>query len=100
MKDARDDEERAIIEAFGQDDGSTRFIDRTAQREKQEYRERGQRAAYVRMCVKEASMETYLRHRFDLLARTVSLHRSDKAHDELDAQIDADRSKDSGSSPK
>jgi hypothetical protein len=86
MAQARDETEQAILTTFAQDAQAAPFVEQNAARKGQSYRDKGDKPAFVRMCVGLPVVEKYERARFDGVARTISRHRSNRAHEELSAE--------------
>lgn len=84
IREARDEGERELVDAFRSDPGVARFVDYKSVARNQEYRKDVPRTAFVRACVAERDLETYQRARVDALVRQVSRHRSNQADRELD----------------
>lgn len=89
VREARDDEERRIVQDFGRDEGAQRFVERNGVEKDRGYKDSGDRPAFARMCVELGKVERYQRTRLEQIAKTVSRHRHGRAQDELEAEIRA-----------
>lgn len=89
IRETRDDEERAILQAFSRDDQAGRFVAGAALMRDHIYKAGDKQTAYARVCIPEGAIETYQHTRIVSLSKSISLHRRGKAEQELEAEVGA-----------
>jgi hypothetical protein len=82
--------EQALIKQFTVDANLPAFINASVVYENIEYREKT-RFAYTRVCIPKDRMVAYQEERVTLLAKNLSIHRSNRGMDELDKELSLPR---------
>ena len=90
FRDRTDPAEKALIQRMVRDENLPVFVESAVIYENVEYRQKTG-SAYARVCIPKERLVAYQNERAGKLAKAVTVHRRDKAFDEMDAEPEAAR---------